>query len=77
MKPLEQPAFPLKENTRRALYWLTALGMAVATYLGAREVLDSIDMAFVTAVAGIVSGMAGVNTPKRPNGSGEPLARKK
>lgn len=65
MTPLEQPAFPLGENVRRAVYWLSALTMVVASYLGVREIIDGVDMSFITIIAGVVCGMAGVNTPKR------------
>lgn len=64
MQPLEHKSFPLSDNVRRAVYWLTALALLVATYLGARDIIDNVDMAFITAVAGLVTGMAGVNTPK-------------
>ena len=65
MEPLDQNAFPVGPNVRRGAYWFTALMLAVASYLGAREIIDSIDMAFITGIATVIAGMAGVNTPQQ------------
>jgi hypothetical protein len=77
---LEQPEFPMKENARRAIYWLSAFGLLVSTYLGAKDILDAVDMSFITGAATLVSAMAGFNTPKKVDTgattSGTPLVTK-
>ncbi len=74
---LEQPAFPLGINVRRMIYWATAVAMLVSTYLGAREIIDALDMAFITGLGVLVTGMAGVNMPKQADGTGTPLVEDK
>lgn len=52
------------QNIRRAVYWLNVLGTPIVTYLLAKELIGTLEVALWGAEMTAVFTLAGLNTPK-------------